>query len=136
MTGARQLPPFPNPRAVPTLRVEVAGGYLGLGRSQAYAAARRGDIPTIRVGRRLLVPTALLAHKFGLLSIATYAQLIADSETSADLDPSGLGERRDRTPRGPEEPPLVMPAQAAVRQEGATSSSAARRQRLRIGERS
>lgn len=28
---------------------------LGIGRNQAYAAARRGDIPTIRIGKRILV---------------------------------------------------------------------------------
>ncbi|HUY08376.1 MAG TPA: helix-turn-helix domain-containing protein [Candidatus Dormibacteraeota bacterium] len=49
-----------------TLTVEEAAVVLGIGRSGAYAAARIGDIPVIRVGRRLLVPRAaleaLLAH--------------------------------------------------------------------------
>jgi len=48
------------------MTVETAGNYLGLGRAQAYAAASRGDIPTLRVGRRILVPTALLARALGL----------------------------------------------------------------------
>ncbi len=39
-----------------------AGRLLGLGRNAAYQAARRGDIPTIRVGRRVLVPKEPL-HK-------------------------------------------------------------------------
>jgi excisionase family DNA binding protein len=39
-----------------TLTVEEAGRILGLGRTTAYAAAKRGDIPTISIGRRLLVP--------------------------------------------------------------------------------
>ncbi len=30
--------------------------YLDLGRGASYEAARRGDIPTIRIGRKLLVP--------------------------------------------------------------------------------
>jgi excisionase family DNA binding protein len=30
--------------------------YLNLGRGASYEAARRGEIPTIRVGRKLLVP--------------------------------------------------------------------------------
>ena len=30
--------------------------YLNLGRGASYEAARRGDIPTIRIGRKLLVP--------------------------------------------------------------------------------
>lgn len=39
-----------------TLTVEEAGQWLGIGRSAAYAAANRGDIPTIRIGRRFVVP--------------------------------------------------------------------------------
>jgi excisionase family DNA binding protein len=45
-----------------TLTVEEAGRLLGISRGLAYEAARRGEIPTIRLGRRLLVPwTRLLA---------------------------------------------------------------------------
>jgi excisionase family DNA binding protein len=36
--------------------VPEAGRLLGLGRNAAYEAAKRGDIPTLRMGRRLLVP--------------------------------------------------------------------------------
>lgn len=36
------------------------GRLLGLGRNATYAAAERGDIPTIRIGKRLLVPRAAL----------------------------------------------------------------------------
>ncbi len=36
--------------------VPEAGRLLGLGRNAAYEAAKRGDIPTIRIGRLLLVP--------------------------------------------------------------------------------
>jgi len=39
-----------------TLNVEEAGKILGLGRRAAYAAARAGEIPSIRIGHRLLVP--------------------------------------------------------------------------------
>jgi excisionase family DNA binding protein len=40
-----------------TLTVPEAGWrYLGLSRNSSYAAAERGDIPTIRVGRLLRVP--------------------------------------------------------------------------------
>jgi excisionase family DNA binding protein len=54
------LPPLPTPAEQPTLAVEVAGGYLGISRPAAYAAARSGELPTVRIGRRLLVPTAAL----------------------------------------------------------------------------
>lgn len=33
---------------------------LGLGKSAAYAAAARGQIPTIKIGRKLLVSKAAL----------------------------------------------------------------------------
>ncbi len=47
-------------RARKTLDVEEAAQVLGLGRSAAYAAVRRGEIPSIRIGKRLLVPTDAL----------------------------------------------------------------------------
>jgi excisionase family DNA binding protein len=40
-----------------TITVPEAGAkYFGLSRDASYAAAQRGDIPTIRVGRLLRVP--------------------------------------------------------------------------------
>ncbi len=38
-----------------TMTVEEAAAALSIGRSLAYEAARDGRIPTIRIGRRLLV---------------------------------------------------------------------------------
>ena len=44
-----------------TLTVPEAGWrYLGLSRNSSYAAAERGEIPTIRVGRLLRVPVRLM----------------------------------------------------------------------------
>jgi len=42
------------------------GNLLGLSRSTTYEAARRGEIPTIRFGRRIIVPTAALRRMVGL----------------------------------------------------------------------
>ena len=39
-----------------TISVERAGELLGLSRNSAYAAARNGELPVVRVGKRLLVP--------------------------------------------------------------------------------
>lgn len=50
----------------PTVTVEEAGRLLGLSRGSAYEAAKRGDLPTIRIGRRYLVPTAQLRKLLGL----------------------------------------------------------------------
>jgi excisionase family DNA binding protein len=36
--------------------VPEAGEMLGLNRNAAYAAAKRGDIPVIRIGKLLRVP--------------------------------------------------------------------------------
>jgi excisionase family DNA binding protein len=36
--------------------VPEAGALLGLGRNGSYEAARRGDLPTVRVGKLLRVP--------------------------------------------------------------------------------
>lgn len=43
-----------------TLTVEEAAKALGIGRGLAYEAVGRGEIPTVRIGRRLLVPRAAL----------------------------------------------------------------------------
>lgn len=40
-----------------TISVEEAGRILGIGRKTAYEAVQRGEIPALRIGRRLLVPT-------------------------------------------------------------------------------
>lgn len=43
-----------------TVTVEEAAALIGLGRSAAYEAARRGDLPTLRMGRRIFVPVPRL----------------------------------------------------------------------------
>ena len=40
------------------MTVPEAGAKLGLGRNSSYEAAARGEIPTIRLGKLLKVPTA------------------------------------------------------------------------------
>jgi excisionase family DNA binding protein len=49
------------------LTVEGAGRLLGTSRGAAYRAAACGQIPTIRIGRRLLVPTARLHQLLGIV---------------------------------------------------------------------
>ena len=39
------------------LTLNEVAALLRISRGSAYEAARRGEIPTIRIGRRLLVPT-------------------------------------------------------------------------------
>jgi excisionase family DNA binding protein len=42
------------------LTVPEAGAQLGLGRNASYDAAKRGDIPTIKLGKLLRVPKLAL----------------------------------------------------------------------------
>ncbi|QKW24513.1 helix-turn-helix domain-containing protein [Kitasatospora sp. NA04385] len=55
------------------MTVPEAGRLLGLERAASYNAARRKEIPTITVGRRLLVPTAKLRALLGLDTTDTAA---------------------------------------------------------------
>ena len=49
-----------------TMNVPEAGRvYYGLGRSASYEAARRGDIPTIKIGKKLFVPVRAMERKLG-----------------------------------------------------------------------
>ncbi|GEP00026.1 helix-turn-helix domain-containing protein [Methylobacterium haplocladii] len=54
-----------------TITVEEAGRRLGVSRNTAYEAAGRGEIPAIRIGRRLLVPLVAFER---MLAAATSKQ--------------------------------------------------------------
>ena len=43
-----------------TCTVPEAGRMLGIGRAASYEAAHRGEIPTLRIGRKIVVPLAAL----------------------------------------------------------------------------
>jgi excisionase family DNA binding protein len=43
-----------------TVTTPKAARLLGISRNLAYEAVRRGEIPTIRIGRRILVPIVAL----------------------------------------------------------------------------
>lgn len=49
----------------PTISVPRTAELLGIGRNQAYQAAARGDLPTVRLGGRILVLTAPLRRMLG-----------------------------------------------------------------------
>jgi hypothetical protein len=53
--------------ARPAIPITDAGKlFFGLGRSAAYQAASSGDIPTIRIGKKIMVPVVPLAERLGL----------------------------------------------------------------------
>ena len=51
---------FPDPEEMPFVDVVEAGRLLGVGREAAYNAVRSGEIPSIRVGKKIRVPVAAL----------------------------------------------------------------------------
>jgi hypothetical protein len=69
---------LPDPRIEPVVSVERAGTLLGIGRSCAYNAVKAGEIPSIRLGKRLVVPTA------GLLRLLEMAPAEDTSNQSGD----------------------------------------------------
>jgi excisionase family DNA binding protein len=48
-----------------TMSVDEAARLLGIGRGLAYEAVRNGEIPSIRLGRRVLIPRARLLELLG-----------------------------------------------------------------------
>jgi excisionase family DNA binding protein len=46
--------------------VDLAANVLGIGRNAAYRAVKLGDIPSVKIGGRILVPTAALRNLLGL----------------------------------------------------------------------
>ena len=66
MTVAEHLDPL----AQPLMSVEEAARFLGIGRAQAYRAVNAGELPSIRIGRSLRVPTAKLLALVGIEGVA------------------------------------------------------------------
>jgi hypothetical protein len=50
----------------PLISVAEMKAVIGLSQYSAYAAVKRGDIPTVRIGRLIKVPTAPLRKMLGL----------------------------------------------------------------------
>jgi excisionase family DNA binding protein len=59
-----------------TMTVEEAAVVLGISRASAYQAVSRGEIPCIRIGRRILVPKVALER---LLESAAADESCAES---------------------------------------------------------
>lgn len=56
----------PDPTVQPTMTVDQAAAAFGLSRGGAYKAIQAGDIPSIRIGGRIVVPTAALRRMLQL----------------------------------------------------------------------
>lgn len=59
-----------DPFSKPTMSINVAAELLGMSRNGAYDAAKRGEIPTIRIGGRVMVITAKLREMIDVKSQA------------------------------------------------------------------
>jgi excisionase family DNA binding protein len=55
-----------DPRTRPVMTVTDAATVLCISRASAYEAVKAGEIPSIRLGRRIVVPTAALAQMLNL----------------------------------------------------------------------
>ncbi len=70
-----------------TVTVVEAAKILGIGRALAYQAAATGELPTVRVGKRILVPLARL-------------QLMLESEPLLQPETKQKGPVQEKSPRG------------------------------------
>jgi excisionase family DNA binding protein len=66
-----------------TLTVEEAAKVLGIGRGLAYEGVRSGAIPSVRIGRRVVVPVAALRE---LLTNTEERQTGERGQTSSSPD--------------------------------------------------
>ena len=72
--SANKLGHHTEPRYPMTISVPEAARRLGIGRNQGYECARRGEIPTIRLGKRMVVP---LAAFDAMLAVRSKQQIVA-----------------------------------------------------------
>ena len=75
-----------------TMSVPEAGRRLGIGRNTAYEAARQGQLPVIRIGRRMMVPVAAFE---AMLAVQSKQQIVAaelvrrlQCDDASDTDPA------------------------------------------------
>lgn len=65
-----------------TLTVEQAATVLGVARSTAYELVRAGDIDSIRLRRRIVVPVAHLADRLGVTAADIWTVVRSDLSES------------------------------------------------------
>jgi excisionase family DNA binding protein len=62
---AMTISPIRTKTQASTMSITEAADTLGIGRTLAYELARTGELPTIRLGRRLVVPRRALERLLG-----------------------------------------------------------------------
>jgi excisionase family DNA binding protein len=56
----------PSASGKPTMQVDDVAKALGISRASAYEGVKTGDIPSIKIGRRVVVPTAAVRRMLQL----------------------------------------------------------------------
>ncbi len=98
-----------------TLTVEEAGRLLGVSRSTAYELVRTGELESIRLRRRVVVPVAGLAQRLHLTVPDVWLALgrhgdDADRRSTSTIESSAtVGEDRGNRPTGDHNPVLLSP---------------------------
>lgn len=84
------------------LSVEEARKLLGLSRGLMYEAVRSGQLPSVRIGRRILIPRAALKRLLEEADIrhARSAQVESDSTGSSETSEGSLDGQQLRSRRG------------------------------------
>jgi excisionase family DNA binding protein len=59
---------IPNPLQSPILTVAETAQLLGLGKEATYRAIQKGEIPSVRIGKKILVPTIQILNLLGIQS--------------------------------------------------------------------
>lgn len=59
-------PVIPKPEDQPTMTVSEFAALVGVGRTAAYEAVRRGEVPSLRFRGRIVIPTAEVRRLLGI----------------------------------------------------------------------
>lgn len=81
------------------LTVEQAGEILGIGRSTAYELVRAGELKSIRLRRRIVVPVARIAELLGVDPDAV-CQHLGRSVSPISASPAARSEQSDSSVAG------------------------------------
>jgi len=79
-----------------TLSIPTAGLIVGVGRNAAYEAARKGEIPTLKIGRRKVVPIPALERLLGLEAGQLGTNEVGAEKTTELAEEARLAEEASR----------------------------------------
>ena len=68
------------PQARATVTVEEAAEVLGISRGLAYELVRRGELPSLRLGHRVVIPLRVVDELLGSVRVESPAAPRVDSE--------------------------------------------------------